>query len=307
MLLTKQHLDLDCRRELQSLGRGKVQFDLPMSQHTTFGVGGPADAWVEPADRADLAAILAFCNQKGVGWFVMGQGTNLLVTDRGIRGVVLRLSAAAFRKVEIDGTRVVAGAGASNARLLDALKEAGLSGMEFVCGIPGCVGGGVAMNAGAHGSCFADRIREIAVMEPSGKVRAISRDAMDFTYRGLRNLGDALVLSAALELESEARDRIQTRLGELLEIRNATQPKGSSPGCVFKNPAGQSAGKVIDSLGLKGTRVGGAWISDLHGNFILNDRTASSREVIELIEKVRTDVLARTGIHLETEVKIVGE
>lgn len=307
MLSVKEPLDLDLRGELQSLARGKVFFDVPMSQHTTFGVGGPADAWVEPENAAELAAILAFCAQKGVARYVVGQGTNLLVKDGGIRGVVLRLRSDVFRAVKVEGTRVTAGAGLSNTKFLEALKSAELSGMEFICGIPGGVGGGVMMNAGAHGGCFADKLAEISVMDADGKIRVIPRNVLQFEYRSLRNMGDAIVLSATFDLQKDARDRIQARAAAMLETRNATQPKGSNPGCVFKNPAGQSAGKIIDTLGLKGLRVGGACVSTVHGNFIMNDRTASSVQVLELIEKVRAEVLARTGIHLETEVKILGD
>ena len=307
MLGTNQRLDQDCRRELVSLVNGKVLFDAPMNQHTTFGLGGPADAWLEPSDDQDLSNTLAFCRQKGIDRFIVGQGTNLLVRDGGIRGIVIRLSSSRFREVRLEGRSVIAGAGLPNTRLLETLKMAELSGLEFICGIPGCVGGGVAMNAGAHGSCFADRLSEIKVMDPTGAVRAIPRSRMDFEYRNLRNLNDSIVLNATFDLEDETRELISARVSELLEIRNATQPKGSSPGCVFKNPAGQSAGRIIDTLGLKGLRVGGAWVSHLHGNFILNDRKARSREVIELIEKIRTEVLARVGIHLETEIKVIGE
>ena len=308
MLGTKPSLDLESRRELASLIRGKVRFDVPMSQHTTFGVGGLADAWTEPADEKDLANILDFCHSNGMERFILGHGTNLLVRDGGIRGIVIRLCADRFREIRIEGGRVIAGAGTPNTRLIDALKAAGLSGLEFICGIPGCVGGGVAMNAGAHGSCFADWLSEITIMENSaGTVRTIPRNKMDFEYRNVRNLGDAIVLNATFDLKREAKGKISARVSELLEIRNTTQPKGSSPGCVFKNPAGQSAGYIIDSLGLKGLRVGGAWVSNLHGNFILNDRKASSRDILELIEKIRNAVFERAGIRLETEIKVVGE
>ena len=307
MLGTRQRLDEECRRELLSVVRGKVLLDVPMSQHTTFGLGGPADAWVEPADEKDLGTVLNFCAQKGAERFVLGQGTNLLVRDGGIRGVVVRLCQERFREIRIEGNRVTAGAGVPNTRLVEALKTAGLSGLEFIYGIPGCVGGGIAMNAGAHGSCFADHLVEITAMDSLGKARTIPRSALDFEYRTLRNLKGAIVLQAVFDLQIQTPERISARVTEFLEIRNVTQPKGSSPGCVFKNPAGQSAGKIIDSLGLKGLRVGGVWVSHLHGNFLLNNRKASSREVIELIEKIRGQVLARTGIFLETEVKIVGE
>ncbi len=307
MLTTKEHLDSIVCRDLQAQVSGRLLFDVPMSQHTTFGLGGPADAWVEPKDSADLARVLDYCRSNGIAVTVVGQGTNLLVRDGGVRGIVLRLCSEGFRSIRIDGNRVKVGAGMSNTKLLDALKTAGLGGMEFACGIPGCVGGGVAMNAGAHGSSYADWLVEIEVMDGAGRVAVVTRAELDFSYRALRNVGENIILSATLDLERKNESSVQHRVQELLGIRNATQPKGSSPGCVFKNPAGQSAGKLIDSLGLKGTRVGGAWVSDLHGNFILNDRTATSRQVVELIEIVRTQVWQRAGIFLETEVKIIGE
>ena len=307
MLSVKEPLDLECRRELQVLVQGKILFDVAMGPHTTFGVGGPADVWIEPENESDLARVLAFCEQRGIARYVIGQGTNLLVKDGGIRGIVLRLRSPFFRSFTVEGIRVTAGTGLSNTKFLEALKSAELAGMEFICGIPGGVGGGVVMNAGALGGCYEDRLAEIRVMDSTGKVRRMGRDALQFEYRRLRNLGDAIVLSATFDLAKDARDRIAARAAEMLEIRNATQPKGSNPGCVFKNPVEQSAGKIIDTLGLKGLRVGGACVSTLHGNFILNDRKASSSHVLELIEKIQAEVLARMGIHLETEVKILGD
>ncbi len=307
MLVTKLPMENGMREELASLVKGKLLFDVSMSQHTTFGVGGLADVWVEPAGVEDLGRILDFCLSKGLDRYVVGQGTNMLVRDGGIRGVVIRLADAAFRQVQIQGTRVVAGAGMPNMRFLDALRSAELGGLEFICGIPGGVGGGVLMNAGAHAQCIADWLTEITLMDSRGHVRSIPRSELDFEYRHLKNVGDSVIVSAAFSLHADAKENISSKVAQMLEIRNATQPKGSSPGCVFKNPAGMSAGKLIDTLGLKGLRVGGAWVSSLHGNFILNDRTASCKQVIELIEKVRAEVLARSGIRLETEVKIIGE
>ncbi len=307
MLTTNDAWSVADREELRGIVRGAMRFDVPMRHHTTFGIGGPADAWVEPADAEDLARVLDFCRLKGAGVFVIGQGTNLLVTDLGIRGVVLRLCQPWFRLVYAEGGLVTAGAGASNAKLLESLKEASLGGMEFICGIPGGVGGGIAMNAGAHDGCFAQFLEHVVVMDREGRVRQREKKDLDFSYRSLRNLGDDIVLRALFSLKADSRDAIDARVSEFLRHRNAVQPKGSGPGCVFKNPNGQSAGKLIDSLGLKGRRVGGAWVSERHGNFILNDKSATSAQVLELIETVRAEVLARSGIALETEVKIVGE
>ncbi len=307
MLTTKDTWSVADREELRGIVRGVVRFDASMRHHTTFGIGGPADAWVEPADAQDLARVLDFCRLKGAGVFVIGQGTNLLVTDRGIRGVVLRLCQPWFRLVYAEGGLVTAGAGASNAKLLELLKESSLGGMEYICGIPGGVGGGIAMNAGAHEGCFAEFLDHIVVMDRQGRVRQREKKDLDFSYRSLRNLGDDIVVRAVFSLRPDSRDAIDARVAEFLLHRNAVQPKGSGPGCVFKNPNGQSAGKLIDSLGLKGRRVGGAWVSERHGNFILNDKSATSAQVLELIEAVRAEVLARSGIALETEVKIVGE
>ncbi len=307
MLLTRERPAVDACERLTTLVKGTVRFDVPMSRHTTLGIGGPADVWVEPADANDLSAVLAFCREHHWPWFVLGNGSNLLVQDGGVRGVVLSLCSGAFREIHVVQTRVRAGAGVANARLLERLTQEELGGMEYLCGIPGTVGGGVAMNAGAHGNCFADCIEAVTVMDTLGFVRELGRRDMCFEHRRWSNRNEAIVLEAVFNCSRIPLEQIRSRVQELWTLRRNSQPSGRSAGCVFKNSQGVSAGKIIDSLGLKGLRMGDARVSDRHANFIVNDGSARGADVLALIHKVRGEVFRQTGVRLDNEVIVMGE
>jgi UDP-N-acetylenolpyruvoylglucosamine reductase len=284
-----------------------IRRDEPLAKHTTLRVGGPADLYVEPASERDLAAVLAYCAERGRSFFVLGRGSNLLVRDGGIRGAVISLAHAYFSRVEVAGERLNCGAGAKLKAVAVEAKRNGLAGLEFLEGIPGSVGGALRMNAGAMGGAMLDVVESVRLMGFDGV--AHERPAQDLTaaYRSCPILKTHIALSARLRGQPDSREAIEQRMNEHSRKRWQSQPAAPSAGCMFKNPTSIPAGKLIDELGLKGTRVGGAVVSAEHGNFIVNDGKATARDVLKLIEIVRQRVRAERGIELETEVEIIGE
>jgi UDP-N-acetylenolpyruvoylglucosamine reductase len=281
--------------------------DEPMARHTTLRVGGPADVFVEPATAADLAAVLRFCTQHAVPCFILGRGSNLLVRDAGVRGVVLRLSQPEFSRIEVDGVRLRCGAGARLKNIAVEARRNGLGGLEFLEGIPGSLGGALRMNAGAMGGATFDAVESVRVMDFAGAVRDLAPDAMAVAYRGCATLKCCLALGAVLRGSPDSVAAIAQRMTAYSQKRWASQPAAPSAGCMFKNPAAIPAGKLIDELGLKGARVGGARVSQEHGNFLVNDGQATAADVLELIRQLQARARAARGIELETEVEIIGE
>ena len=279
----------------------------PLAKHTTLRVGGPADAYVEPASEADLSGIVKFCHGHGVPLFVMGRGSNLLVRDGGFRGVLICLANANFGRIEVDGERLRCGAGAKLKNLAVEAKRNGLSGVEFLEGIPGSVGGALRMNAGAMGGQTFDVIESVRLMGFDGSLRELTPGAMGVEYRRCAMLKDHIALAAVFRCRTAPRSEIEARMREFSEKRWASQPAAPSAGCIFKNPARIPAGKLVEELGLKGTRVGGAVVSAEHGNFIVNDASATARDILELIGVLKQRAKAERGIELETEVEIIGE
>jgi len=284
-----------------------VRRDEPLARHTTLRVGGPADVYVEPASEHDLAAVLAYCHDHGRQSFVLGRGSNLLVKDGGFRGVVLCLAHAQFSRIEISGERLSCGAGARLKAVAVEARRQGLAGLEFLEGIPGSVGGALRMNAGAMGGTIFDTVESVRLMGFDGIVHELTLAELAIAYRSCGTLKERVALSAALRGRPGSREAIERRMNEYSRKRWQSQPAAPSAGCMFKNPASIPAGKLIDELGLKGTRVGGAVVSAEHGNFIVNDGTATARDVLELIEVIRRRAQAERGIELETEVETVGE
>jgi UDP-N-acetylenolpyruvoylglucosamine reductase len=290
------------------LGPGTVvRVDEPLAKRTTLRVGGSADLYVEPADEADLARVLEFCARNGVPWFLLGRGSNLLVKDRGVRGVVVSLAHPNFSKVEVTGSRLVCGAGARLKAVATEARRAGLAGLEFLEGIPGSVGGALRMNAGAMGSWVFDVVDAVRFMDLRGRVEERAAAAVQVEYRGCPLFRDHIALGAVFRGIPEPREKIEARLQEYNQRRWQSQPAAPSAGCIFKNPPEIPAGRLIDELGLKGTRVGGAVVSDVHANFIVNDGAASAEDVLNLIALIRKRARAMRGIELETEVQIVGD
>ncbi len=290
------------------LGAGSVlRRQEPLARRTTLRVGGRAEIYVEPADEGELASVLQVCGAQAIPVFVLGRGSNVLVRDGGIRGVVVCLANPSFCGVAVAGDRVQAGAGAKLRQVAIAARRAGLGGLEFLEGIPGSVGGALRMNAGAMGSWIFDRVDSIRWMNRDGRVEERPRSEVDVQYRRCPSLCTRIALRVHLRGERVALDMIERRAEEFNRRRWATQPAAPSAGCIFKNPEAMPAGKLIDALGLKGTRVGGAVVSDVHANFIVNEGDATAADVLRLIELVRQRVRADRGIDLETEVQIVGE
>jgi UDP-N-acetylenolpyruvoylglucosamine reductase len=284
-----------------------LRADEPLGRRTTLRVGGPADLYVEPANEADLAAVLAFCARAERPVFVLGRGSNLLVRDGGFRGVVLCLCQPQFSRIEVTGDRLVCGAGARLKEVAHAARRHGLGGLEFFEGIPGSVGGALRMNAGAMGGATGDVVESVRFMDLRGQGFERSAREIPFAYRGCELFQDHVVLEARFRGTPAAPEIIEQRLAAFSQKRWASQPAAPSAGCIFKNPSTIAAGRLVDELGLKGRRVGGAMVSLEHGNFIITDGQATARDVLTLIEQVRAHVLAERGIALQVEVEIIGE
>jgi UDP-N-acetylenolpyruvoylglucosamine reductase len=284
-----------------------VRRDEPLAKRTTLRVGGPADIYVEPASEEDLVAVLKCCNEQGMKFFVLGRGSNLIVRDGGFRGVVISLAAPHFSRIEIKDERLHCGAGAKLKNVAVEAKRSGLAGLEFMEGIPGTVGGALRMNAGAMAGATFDVVESIRMMDYAGNVVSAVPSELSVEYRSCANLKTHIALSAVFKGRVDSRESIEQRMIAFSKKRWTSQPAAPSAGCMFKNPAAVPAGKLIDDLHLKGTRVGGAFVSAEHGNFLVNDGTATARDVLGLIEKLREHVKAERGIELHTEVEIIGE
>ncbi len=279
----------------------------PMSAHTTFRVGGPADILFEPSSPDELVEVLTLAERFGTPCHVIGNGSNLLVRDGGIRGLVVEVSER-MSDIRVDGTRIEAQAGARLSALSRAAMESSLTGLEFASGIPGTVGGAVAMNAGAYQGEIA-RVLTYARVYDHGQVKTLSRAELDLGYRTSRVLREELVvLSAAFELKSGDRSAIQDLMNDLNRRRREKQPLSyPSAGSTFKRPEKNYAGALIEQAGLKGRSVGGAQVSELHAGFIINKGGATAGDILELIAQVQETVRAQSGVTLEPEVRILGE
>lgn len=281
--------------------------DAPLREHTWYRLGGAARWLVEPRSASELVAVAARLRDAGIEFRVLGQGANVLVCDEGYPGAVLRLVGAEFEQVTFEPPHVVAGAGADLPRLIRAALRQGLVGLEILAGIPGSVGGTVRMNAGGKYGETGALVREARVLESDGTVRTRSREQIGFGYR-VTKLAGAVVLSVVYELEPGDADAATQRHREIWNEKYATQPALAqrSAGCIFKNPPGRAAGRLLDEAGLKGVRVGGAEISPRHANFIVAHEGARASDVLDLIALARDRVWNRTGIQLETEIEIWG-
>lgn len=284
-----------------------VRCQEPLSRRTTLRVGGPADLYVEPADEQDLAAAVRFCGERAWPFFVLGRGSNLLVRDGGVRGVVICLAQPAFTLITCEGNGLRCGAGARLKNIGQEARRHGLGGLEFLEGIPGSLGGALRMNAGAMGSWTFEVVERMRFMDRQGVFAERGRAEIDARYRSCPLLLDHIAVAADLRGTPSDRAAIEAKLAAFNQKRWESQPAAPSAGCIFKNPASIPAGKLVDQLGLKGRRIGGAVVSPVHGNFIVNDGQATAGDVLELIEVVRGEALARSGLSLETEVEIIGE
>jgi UDP-N-acetylenolpyruvoylglucosamine reductase len=279
----------------------------PLAKRTTLRVGGPADLYVEPANEADLAAVLRWGVARGETFFVLGRGSNLLIRDGGIRGIVICLAQPNFSAVEIEGERLRCGAGAKLKQVAVEAKRAGLTGVEFLEGIPGSVGGALRMNAGAMGGETFQFVESVRVMDYAGNARDLAARDIPAEYRCCPLLKHHLALGAVFRGRTATREEVEQRMSAFSHKRWGSQPAAPSAGCCFKNPLTVPAGKLVDELGLKGTKIGGAMVSLEHGNFITNDGTATARNVLDLIALIQAKAKAERGIELHTEVEIIGE
>ena len=284
----------------------RIRFGEPLAKHTHFGIGGETTAYIEVSTVLELAALARFHTAWNVPIAVIGRGSNLLVSDTGFKGISIRL-VGALAKLEVDGKVVSAGAGLALPALSKTMSRDGLSGVEFAFGIPGSVGGALIMNAGAWGSSFGDIVTDVTVMDNTGELANLKHTEANFEYRHSNLDTYFCVTGATLALEPGDVDTITERMQTLFKQKVETQPfVEENAGCMFKNPPGDSAGRLIDISGLKGHRIGGAEVSTVHGNFILNIDNATAEDVLKLVAHIQQQVREKTGISLQTEVKRLG-
>ncbi len=302
----------DTKEELKSLLKGKSSFDAPMAKYTSLGVGGRADALVFPQDEEDLREILQFAKERAIPYYILGNGTNVVVRDRGLRGIVISLCRG-FRRVRIIGREdeevlIDAEAGVNLKHLVRFTRERNLTGLEAFTGIPGTVGGALAMNAGAFGSEMRDVVKSVTMMEGTGSVMIKERRKLRFNYRNLVLSKGSIILRGILGVTEARGGEVVAKLKDFRRLRFQSQPRNMpTAGSIFKNPKGTPAGQLIDELGLKGHRIGNARVSEKHGNFIVNEGDATAAEVLALMAFIRDEVYEKRGIRLTPEVHIIGE
>lgn len=294
--------------QLKELNIGKVKENEPLANHTTIKIGGPADILIEPSSVENLQKVMELINQHQVKWRAIGRGSNLLVSDKGIEGVVIKLGSG-LDELEVDGTELTVGGGYSLVRLSTFISKQGLSGLEFASGIPGSVGGAVYMNAGAHGSDISKILTKAFILFEDGKLEWISNEEMEFSYRTsvLQNKRPGIVINAVFQLAEGNKEKIQSEMKKNKDYRKDTQPWNfPCAGSIFRNPLPNYAGRLIEEAGLKGHSIGGAKISEMHGNFIVNSGNATAQDVLDLIQFVKDKIYENKGVKMETEVEIIG-
>ena len=290
------------------LGSDNVYRNEPMKRHTTFRIGGPADYYLCPHSAKEIQKVVEICREEKLPYFILGNGSNLLVSDQGYRGVVIQLWKN-VSDIRVEGCLIHAKAGASLAKIAAEALEEGLTGMEFAAGIPGTLGGAVVMNAGAYGGEMKDILKEVLVMDQQGKIFTLEKKDLKLGYRtsAVKEKG-YIVLAAALELRPGNREEIKKLMEDLKQRRVEKQPlELPSAGSTFKRPEGYFAGKLIMDAGLRGFSIGGAQVSEKHCGFIVNTGGASASDVLALIREVQKKVRDKFGVELETEVKFLGE
>jgi UDP-N-acetylmuramate dehydrogenase len=292
----------------REFGSDRVLLEEPMKRHTTFRIGGPAEVFVMPGNLEEVQRILEICRTEDLPYFILGNGSNLLVSDRGYRGVVIQLDRN-FGEVKVEGTEIHASAGALLSTIAVAARRASLTGFEFAGGIPGTLGGAVVMNAGAYGGEMKDVLRKVMVMDQSGKVFEIPAEELQMGYRtSIIKTAGYIVLGAVLSLKEGNLEEIKMLTRKLSEQRTSKQPlEYPSAGSTFKRPEGYFAGKLIMDSGLRGYRVGGAQVSEKHCGFVINTGDATAEDVRCLMKHVTEIVYAKFGVTLEPEVKFLGE
>lgn len=295
------------RGALEQALEGEVLYDEPMSRHTSYRIGGPADVMVCPRAVEGIQAALRIAREHGAPVFILGGGSNLLVRDGGLRGLVLNLYGT-LQEMRAEGEAVTAGGGAKVTALVNFCARRGLAGLEPMAGVPGTVGGAVKGNAGAFGVTISDHLASVRVLELTGEERILDREALRFAYRQSSLTPEQVLVSATFRLRRGDAAALKEKVAQILAERKTKQPvEWRSAGSVFKNPPGDFAGRLIEGAGLKGTRVGDAMISPKHGNFFLNLGRATARDVLALIALAQERIRERTGVSLELEVRVVGD
>ena len=276
----------------------------PLAHHTWLKLGGEAEFYAEPKTLDELVAIVKRCRDEDMPCRLLGGGSNLLVRDEGVPGLVLRLSAEAFNKIEVRGQTVLAGGGAKLGHVISSSVREGLAGLEQLVGIPGTLGGALHVNAGGHGGDIGQWTHGATVMTRTGQIESRRRDDLHFAYRK-SSLDELVILSVQFKLEQEAPEELTQRMQQVWIVQKSSQPMGDqNAGCIFKNPRGMTASSLIEQAGLKGARVGEVRVSDRHANFLIADRGATSNDVLRLVELVRSRVAERLGVAMENQIEI---
>lgn len=295
-------------RERLSSVTDNVLFDEEMSKHTTFRIGGKADAFVNVENALEIEKVIHFCTDTDTPYMIMGNGSNMLVSDKGIRGVVIHIGSG-MSKCRIEGDEVYAEAGILMSALAKKILEANLTGFEFAAGIPGTLGGGIYMNAGAYGGELKDIIESVTFICPDGLIKTETVDNLDLGYRhSMFMQGGYTILSCKMKLEKGNYDEIKALMADFNARRSEKQPLSQpSAGSTFKRPEGYFAGKLIQDAGLMGYSIGGAMVSDKHAGFVVNKGGATAKDVLDLIEHIQKTVKDKFGVDLEPEVRLIGE
>ena len=291
---------MDIFKDLEKI----VETNYPLAKHTWYGLGGPADYFIRPESIDQLKDVALRCNENQIPIYVLGFGSNLLISDEGLRAAVIKLDSDQFNKVEFDGEQVTAWAGAELSRLVLTCVEQGLSGIEALTGIPGSVGGAVRMNAGGNFGDIGAAVETVTLMDNQGTIFEKSKPELMFDYRRT-NITAKFILNAKLKLTEGDPEQIMRTVKEIWIHKKNNQPLNSkNSGCIFKNPKGASAGALIDRAGLKGLQIGGASVSEKHANFIIADKKCKSRDVLRLIDAIKDRVKEQFDIDLELEIEI---
>ena len=296
-----------CIEQLERLYPQALRRDVPMREYTTFRIGGPAAAVLLAQDETQLVQAVALCARCNEPYFVMGNGSNLLVSDLGIRGLVIMVRDA-LDQISVKDDVLIAGAGARLARVAETAAAHGLSGLEFASGIPGCLGGALTMNAGAYGGEMAQVVQRVRLIESDASVHTLTADQLEFGYRTSAIANGRIALDAVFQLKREDPDKIVQTMRTYQQARREKQPlEYPSAGSVFKRPQGYFAGALIDQAGLRGTRIGGAQVSQKHAGFIVNVGGATCQDVLDLIELIQQRVFQTSGVELCPELRPIGE
>jgi len=300
-------------KELKRIFNGKIKFGISMDKYTSYRIGGKCWAMAFPEEIQEISNAVSFCSKNKISYLAIGRGTNILVSDKGFNGLIINL-ARAFNRFEILDNpsrrykRIFSQGGTNLSLLIKRLGKQGIGSLEFACGIPGTVGGGIKGNAGSFGKCLSDKVERLQIIDPKGEIKELTRKELSFGYRSC-NLPDGCIIAGAwFKLEKRNKKNFDKLIANYRMMRKKAQPGNAlTAGSVFKNPNGYSAGRLIELAGLKGVRCGGAYVSTKHGNFIINEGRARAREVYKLISKIREKVWEKFKIRLELELVLVGE